>query len=96
MTRELPPTNVLRRATKEEIPDYEKRWRHNLKVEKAEKKEEWKKFTLLDHFLGTTILFILPILLMWSLGAIGEKIEVKDNGIERREKCIDNRGSYDC
>ena len=96
MTDELPRTNLFRRATEEEMPDYEKRWRHNLKVEKAEKKEEWRKFTLLDHFLGITILFILPILLFWLLGEISAKIEVKDNGLDRHDKCMDNRGSYDC
>jgi hypothetical protein len=95
MTDQHPPKE-FRRATEEEIPDYEKRWRYNLKVEKAERKEEWNKTSHLYRFLGVATVFVLPMLLLWLVGIIAIKTGMNEGGIDGTDKCTDSRGSYDC
>ena len=92
----LPPPQEKRRASREELEDFEKNFRHILKTEKLKKKEWSDKNKPWFIFLNLLWYIALPVSFFYLLGVISVKQEVGGGESDRHDKCIDNRGSYDC
>lgn len=96
MTQKPLAPHDKRRASPAELQEMEKRFRQRQLIEDTKRKEENEKLKPLINLVSIFILFVLPILLLCLIGTISAKVGITGSGGEGYDKCIDNRGSYDC